>query len=41
MPPIIHMVHADQKQSFEKVLSVPGFVAKTNLSFHDFTASAP
>jgi hypothetical protein len=40
MPPVIHVVHANQKQSLEKILRVLGFGMEAwNMSLHDFTAS--
>jgi hypothetical protein len=40
MPPVIHMVNANKKQSFEKIVGVLGFgVEAWNLPLHDFTAS--
>jgi hypothetical protein len=42
VPPVIHMIHANEKQSFEKIFSFLGLVVETwNLSLHDFTASLP
>jgi hypothetical protein len=41
MPPVIHVVHASQEQSFEEILSVLGFRMEAgDMSLHDFTASA-
>jgi hypothetical protein len=41
MPPVIHVVNANQKQSFEKILSVLGLGMEAwDMSLHDFTASA-
>jgi hypothetical protein len=41
MPPVVNVVHTNQKQSFEKILSVLGLGMEAgDMSLHDFTASA-
>jgi hypothetical protein len=41
MPPVIHVVHASQEQSFEEILRVLGLGMEAgDMSLHDFTASA-
>jgi hypothetical protein len=41
MPSVINAVYANQKQPFEKIISVFGLrIEAWNVSLHDFTASA-